>query len=301
MTKTNKTGMNAKTGAAVVIEVVSEAAFVPSNANDIAAVVAGFSKRAKKEAHQFLQDVNSIALVTYPMIDEMVESKVPYDKGLITGAIHAAAGFTTTPEVAKDAQGQEVNARIKSFVSMRINRGVQAAMAAYVGKDQGYHLAPKQDEGSKIMEGSLLAPNNKVKKTIVDKDDEGNIIDDKALNTDTHPTLVPQKSVPKHLNILLPGSVSERPGAVKAGQGKSTDATSALDGYETLMDSVNGVNSGKPMTGFADLDRSAIRKLIKITQTAKNIHNIALTNDCDGAMQYLMKMLDNSKDEAAVA
>ena len=174
-------------------------------------------------------------------------------------------------------------------------------MAAYVGKEQGYHLAPKQDEGSKIMEGSLLAPNNKVKKTIVDKDDEGNIIDDKALNTDTHPTLVPQKSVPKHLNILLPGSVSERPGAVKAGQGKSTDATSQMDtSLQMLMDTVLGKTTGKVAT-FIATDKQSLRAYIDMVATSKQLHAIALANGCDGATQYLMQCINNSKDEAAVA
>ena len=302
--KTNKAGMNATTGAAVVIEVVTEAAFVPSNANDIAAVVAGFNKRAKKEAKQFLEDVNAVALVVYPVIEEMVQSGIPYDKTIVTGAINEAAGFNTVPDHAKDDQGKEINARIKSFVSMRITRGVAAAMTAYVGRKQGYKLAEAADVGGKILEGALLAPNNLVKKTIVDRDDQGNVIDDKAPNMDTFPTLVPQNSVNSHLNTVLPGAVKARPGAVKPG-GKSTDATDQMDtSIQMLMDTIQGKTTGKPakeLPHYMQIDRGSLRNMIDIVSTAKVLHNIALANGCDGATQYIMQCMDNSKDEAAVA
>ena len=265
------------------------AAFVPSNAADIKLVISGFKKAAKVDAKKFITDVNAVSLIAYPVIVEMVEQAIPYNTELVSGAIYEAAGFSDRPEFASDEQGKEINARKISYVAMRIKRGINAAMSAYAGRDQGYHLAPKQEAGSKILEGALLAPNNLVKKTVVDKDDQGNVIDATAPNLDTHATLVPQNSVNHHLNTLVPNSVKTRVARVT----KATDATDQqTTKAEILMDMLIGKTTGKPATSIPT-DKATLRFALDIVATAKQLHVIALANGCDGATQYLMQCMNN--------
>ena len=273
------------------------AAFVPSNAADIKLVISGFKKAAKVDAKKFITDVNAVSLIAYPVIVEMVEQAIPYNTELVSGAIYEAAGFSDRPEFASDEQGKEINARKISYVAMRIKRGINAAMSAYAGRDQGYHLAPKQEAGSKILEGALLAPNNLVKKTVVDKDDQGNVIDATAPNLDTHATLVPQNSVNHHLNTLVPNSVKTRVARVT----KATDATAQMDtSIQMKMDSLAGKTTGKPATSI-DKDKQSLRVYLDIVASAKSLHAIALANGCDGATQYLMQCMDNAPALDAVA
>ena len=61
MTKTIKTGMNAKTGAAVVIEAVSKT-FVPSNVTALVRVFSDMKKHVSKELKNEQSDVKALTI-----------------------------------------------------------------------------------------------------------------------------------------------------------------------------------------------------------------------------------------------
>ena len=286
MKKTLK-GQDATTGKAVVIETVKTKMV---SEKVLAGHLATILTRSKKEDKQVEADTRSIAQDSLAYLQELQDNAGSFGVQLSPEALQDHV-FVLANYNPKDADKTK---RSTAF-QMRVTRGTRRAAIAHKASLPDYDGKPY----ALSVTGELQLPNNVLVRRIKQDVEGGGKIE--VDNQDTTLTNIPEKAIGSHMNSVFPGSVSQRPGAVKSGQGKSTDATSALDGYETLIDSVNGVNSGKPMTGFADLDRSAIRKLIKITQTAKNIHNIALTNDCDGAMQYLMQLLDNSKDESAVA
>ena len=280
-------GQDATTGKAVVIETVKTKMV---SEKVLAGHLATILTRSKKEDKQVEADTRDIAVDCLAYLKELQAKSGSFGIQLkpekLQEQVYVIANY--------NPKDPDKTKRSTAF-QMRVMRGTRRAVIAHKATLSDYDGKPY----ALSVTGELQLPNNVLVPRIKQEVEGGGKIE--VANQDPTFTTIPEKSIGSHMNSVFPGSVSERPGAVKAGQGKSTDATSALDGFETLMDSVIGVNTGKPMTNFADLDRSAIRKLIKITQTAKQLQNIALANDCDGATQYLMQCMDNSRDEAAVA
>jgi len=276
MKKTIK-GQDATTGAAVVIEAV-EADFSPSNSKALIRVFSEMKKHVKAEMKNEQSDVKLLTIQAVIVVSDMKEAGRIVSDELVKAAIYTACGHDP-----------DSNPSLEGRIKMRMLRAIRAAI-----------LASEKTEFQIDSDGQLQAQALKLKPTYIEKDVDGHVIDDKAISTDTTMKDVPQASIGSQFGREFPGTVKARPGAVKAG-GKSSDATDQQDNsLQMKMDVITGKASGNPSTTIQQ-DRASLRAYLDIVSTAKQLHAIALSNGCDGATQYIMQCMDNSKDEAAVA
>ena len=278
MTKTNKAGMNAKTGAAVVIEVVSETAFVPSNVTALVRVFSDMKKHVSKELKNEQSDVKALTIQAVIVVADMKAAGKIISDELVKAAIYEACGHDP-----------DANANIEGRIKMRVLRAIRAAI-----------LASEKPEFVVAGDGQLQAQALKLKPTFIDKDQDGHVLDAKALSTDTTMKDVPQASIGSQFGREFPGTVKARPGAVRAG-GKSSDATDQQNAsLQMTLDTLVGKTTGKKATTI-NMDKQSLRVYLDIVASAKALHAIALANGCDGATQYIMQCMDNAPDLTAVA
>ena len=280
-------GQDATTGKAVVIETVKTKMV---SEKVLAGHLATILTRSKKEDKQVEADTRDIAVDCLAYLKELQAKAGSFGIQLkpeeLQEQVYVIANY--------NPKDPDKTKRSTAF-QMRVMRGTRRAVIAHKATLSDYDGKPY----ALSVTGELQLPNNVLVPRIKQEVEGGGKIE--VANQDPTFTTIPEKSIGSHMNSVFPGSVSERPGAVKAGQGKSTDATSQMDtSLQMLMDTVLGKTTGKVAT-FIATDKQSLRAYIDMVATAKQLHAIALANGCDGATQYLMQQMDSALDLTAVS